>query len=259
MSETFTGGFTTDTLFIDLHDLGKLYVLSKLATPIKPAVMLYFQKSKLVGIGTEQPKQTFDRILCIDPPETIRQINLEHFLINQVPAVGNLELTDTTSLNELPEELVEPIDTYFQAIKPLLIQLGFNLTSQARSYQATTDKKTRHRWTKAISEMPFYVNYRGSRGVVFWTNRNELTLKTGAQMTITPPLNKDGTLGFSARFAQQLRQEHSAQFHNYVTTSDITLKSVNEVGLFLYFAGTNSWLQLKDRNGRSIHDWTAVE
>ncbi|MFD1900942.1 hypothetical protein GQR36_14845 [Enterococcus termitis] len=46
---------------------------------------------------------------------------------------------------------------------------------------------------------------------------------------------------------------------NYVTTDDIILKSVNEVGLFLYFGGTNSWLELTDKDGKTINEWTVVE
>jgi hypothetical protein len=45
----------------------------------------------------------------------------------------------------------------------------------------------------------------------------------------------------------------------FITTEEITLKSVNEVGLFLYFGGTNSWLQLQDPDGKTIHDWTVVQ
>ena len=49
------------------------------------------------------------------------------------------------------------------------------------------------------------------------------------------------------------------QFKDFVTTEDIVLKSVNEVGLFLYFAGTNSWLELVDENGKTLNEWTVVE
>ncbi|WP_301452404.1 hypothetical protein [Bifidobacterium mongoliense] len=36
------------------------------------------------------------------------------------------------------------------------------------------------------------------------------------------------------------------------------LRSVNEVGLFLYYGRTNGWLVLRDGDGRTIHDWTVV-
>jgi hypothetical protein len=56
-----------------------------------------------------------------------------------------------------------------------------------------------------------------------------------------------------------LRSEHADDIQDFVTTRDIVLKSVNEVGLFLYFGGINSWLVLKDEAGKSINDWTIVK
>ena len=49
-------------------------------------------------------------------------------------------------------------------------------------------------------------------------------------------------------------KEHPAQ----LSTEDIILRSVNEIGHFLYFAGTNSWLEMFDDQGRSIHELTVV-
>ncbi|MGC3359859.1 hypothetical protein ACPTKX_16425, partial [Enterococcus faecalis] len=73
------------------------------------------------------------------------------------------------------------------------------------------------------------------------------------------PLNKDASVGFSASFGEKLRDERKGQFKDLVTTEDIVLKSVNEVGLFLYFAGTNSRLELVDENGKTLNEWTVVE
>lgn len=53
--------------------------------------------------------------------------------------------------------------------------------------------------------------------------------------------------------------KRKGRFKDFVTTEDIVLKSVNEVGLFLYFAGTNSWLELVDENGKTLNEWTVVE
>ncbi|GMA45249.1 hypothetical protein GCM10025853_27060 [Tetragenococcus halophilus subsp. halophilus DSM 20339] len=57
----------------------------------------------------------------------------------------------------------------------------------------------------------------------------------------------------------QLRDEQKDKIQNFITTEDIILKSVNEVGLFLYFGGTNSWLVLKDNNGQTIDEWSKVK
>ena len=69
-----------------------------------------------------------------------------------------------------------------------------------------------------------------------------------------------GTPGLAYRFTQTLREEQKANWDTktFTTTEDIVLKSVNEVGHFLYFAGTNSWLQLVDKEGRTIHELSVV-
>ncbi|OJG34366.1 hypothetical protein [Enterococcus cecorum] len=56
-----------------------------------------------------------------------------------------------------------------------------------------------------------------------------------------------------------MRQEQADKIKDNVTTEDIILKSVNEVGHFLYFAGTNSWLVLKDENGKTIDEYSVVK
>ena len=79
-------------------------------------------------------------------------------------------------------------------------------------------------------------------------------------MKSEPELNANGKLGFAARFATQLRQEHVNSFaEDFITVEDVVLKSINEVGLFLYFGNTNSWLQFKDENNRTIDEWTIVK
>lgn len=123
---------------------------------------------------------------------------------------------------------------------------------------STGHAKARHRWSQEISTVDFHIHHQGVRARVRWVARNRMVIFKGATMLAEAPLNKDGSIGFSVRFAQQLRLEHEGQFANFQTTQDILLKSVNEVGLFLYFGGTNSWLILKDDQGKTIHDWTVV-
>ncbi|MGO2763760.1 MAG: hypothetical protein ACTILJ_06580 [Pseudolactococcus laudensis] len=56
-----------------------------------------------------------------------------------------------------------------------------------------------------------------------------------------------------------MRQEHADVIGpDMVTTADIHLKSVNEVGHLLYFAGTNSWLILKDKTGQTLSSHTII-
>jgi len=118
--------------------------------------------------------------------------------------------------------------------------------------------KVQHRWSREVSEIDFFVDYEGAKATVRWVKRNEMLIKKGAVLRKDTPLLKDGTLGFAAKFTLMLRQMHAAQIDDYKTTEDIILKSVNEVGNFLYFAGTNSWLILKDKTGKTIDAHTAV-
>jgi hypothetical protein len=129
------------------------------------------------------------------------------------------------------------------------------ITSQEKT---NNSGKVQHRWSKELSEINFYVDYKGAKAVIQWVKRNELLLKKGAVLREEIPLNKDGTIGFSARFAMQIREEQREKVKDFVTIEDITLKSVNEVGHFLYFAGTNSWLVLKDDKGKTIDEYATV-
>jgi len=122
----------------------------------------------------------------------------------------------------------------------------------------TASAKARHRWSPQIGDTEFKVDSRGAKATVIWQKRGEVLIKKGAKLLKDPPLNKDGSLGFSSRGGLMIRDEQKDAIKNYVTTRDVVLKSVNEVGLFLYFGGTNSWLELKDKDGKTIHDLTVV-
>ena len=84
--------------------------------------------------------------------------------------------------------------------------------------------------------------------------------KSRSKISESGGMKSDGTPGLAYRFAQTLREEQKANWDakTFTTTEDIVLKSVNEVGHFLYFAGTNSWLQLVDKEGRTIHELSVV-
>ncbi|GAQ02355.1 hypothetical protein NBRC111452_2198 [Companilactobacillus farciminis] len=94
---------------------------------------------------------------------------------------------------------------------------------------------------------------------MYWNSRNKLIVKKGAILVDKAPLTKAGVVGFAGRFGMQLRQEHSDVIQDNVLTEDINLRSVNEVGTFLYFAGTNSWLQLISPEGKTLDELTIVK
>jgi len=116
-----------------------------------------------------------------------------------------------------------------------------------------------HKWKQELSEIEFSFTDRGSDGKVFWQRRKELLLKAGAVLTADPQLNKDGTLNFSAKVAKSLRADHEEKIKNNTTTEDIIFPSPNELGIFLRFGGDNTWLSLKDKDGKTLHDWSKAE
>jgi len=132
---------------------------------------------------------------------------------------------------------------------------------EATDKEKSADKsagKPRHKWTKEVSEIPFYVDTRESKATVYWQTRKEMVIKKGAKMMKEAPMRKDGTPGMQDKAGQMLRDEHQDAIKDFVTTKDIVLQSVNEVGLLLYFGGTNSWLELKDKDDKTLNEWTVV-
>lgn len=130
--------------------------------------------------------------------------------------------------------------------------------AQGSSRASSVGGKARHRWSREIKNVAFRVDDFDARATVIWRKRNEMVIRRGATLRSDIPLNKDGTIGFDVRCGTQIRAEHRNAVKDFTTTDDIVLRSVNEVGLFLYFGRTNGWLVLRDDDGRTIHDWTVV-
>lgn len=171
-----------------------------------------------------------------------------------VPMLRDGELVGVLDLDSSILSAYDEVDQHFLEKFVALL-----LTSFPKTEKTKTNTKAKHRWSKAMSQIPFYVNESGSQATVYWPKRNELLVKAGARLLEEQPLNKDGSIGFSARLGEKIREDNRLNIKDGQTTTDIRLKSVNEVGLFLYFGGTNSWLVLKDEKGKSIHDWSVVE
>ena len=123
-------------------------------------------------------------------------------------------------------------------------------------------EKARHRWSAEIASDEFHIDHNGATGTVIWQKPKELRLLAGAKMIpdADAPRIKDGSLGFAARFTHVLREENADKFDpkTWKTTEDIVLRSVNEIGNFLYFAGTNSWLVLKNSRGQTLNELSVV-
>ncbi|WP_461225897.1 hypothetical protein [Lacticaseibacillus suihuaensis] len=214
--------------------------------PVAGAVSLYLDGATLLGIDVAVAAAT--RTMIIDSAEDLPA----RYLAAAIAAQAGAKVTYAPQ--PVPANLQQPAAALLAALTPTLTLLGVAL-APAKKRPA----KAQHRWSKTVSAVPFTTTFAGTQATVYWQRRNEMRLLAGARLKPEADLNADGSLGFSARFAAQLRGEHQAAIGpDFVTTEDIVLKSTNEVGLFLYFGTTNSWLQFADAAGRTLDDWTVV-
>jgi hypothetical protein len=160
----------------------------------------------------------------------------------------------------LPANQETGLADYLQLLDQLLTRFGIQ-SGPAATPKPTTKKpmKARHRFDKALVNEPFHVARNGSRATVYWTKRNEMTIKAGATLTTKLPLNRDGSLRYGTKYGQKLRDDHAAAIADHRTTADVHLRSVNEVGLFLYFGDTNGWLELINDRGQTLDELTRVD
>ncbi len=225
------------------NDLGQLEV-QNLATLVadNSQAVCYFKGPNLVT-----QKAQADRALVFSLPVDVDPIYFKKYLTGQ----------------KVPSHQTKVLTAYLDHLAPYLDLLGYQFKpAQATTSAAPTkiSAKAQYRFTKALADIPFYVDYEGVKAEVYWLKRNDMVIKKGAVLKQDMPLNQDGSLGFSQKFALTLRQEHAdAIGSDFVTTADIHLKSVNEVGHLLYFAGTNSWLILKDQAGQTLSSHAIVK
>lgn len=223
-------------------ELGQLEVqdLAALVADNSQAVC-YFKGPNLV-----MQKAKADRALVFSLPVDIEPIYFKKYLTDQ----------------KVPSHQTKVLTAYLNKLTPYLDLLGyqFKAVQETPAAPAKSSGKAQYRFTKAIAEIPFYVDYDGAKAEVQWLKRNDMVIKKGAVLKQDMPLNQDGSVGFSQKFALTLRQEHAdAIGSDFVTTADIHLKSVNEVGHLLNFAGTNSWLILKDQAGQTLSSHAIVK
>lgn len=223
---------------------------------------LYFlvNEKQILFIGDEKElrslrKVTFDEMIEINSQEDLEWRYLERQLINQASEEGLLlEAHDTQTV---PENIQHQLQDIINPLLFILEKMGIPFKKAQKKNGKPA--KARHKWTKEVSEKEFFIDTRDSIATVMWIKRNQMLIKKGATIMKEAPLNKDGSVGFAAKMGDKIRLDHQNQFENFVTTEDIILKSVNEVGLFLYFAGTNSWLEMIDSDGKTLNEWTVVE
>lgn len=143
---------------------------------------------------------------------------------------------------------------YLAVLRRVLARFGVRLAPAAKR-----PAKARHRFDPALRAVPFAVDHNGAKAVVYWPARDALTIQAGATLAMTPLVTKTGALKVGTKFGEKLRADHAAAIEAGVTTADVTLRSVNEVGLFLYYGDTNGWQVLVNPEGETLDALTKVE
>lgn len=223
-------------------------------------IFLLTKKAQIIFIGADKTliqKLEFDKIIIIDPQVyDLETAYLVQYLTETAQESG-IKLATTADPIKLPKNIYNSCAKASSEFLTALEPFGFKFEKK-KVFSA----KAQHRWKKAISEIEFHIDKDGAVGTVIWQKSTEMRLLKGAKMlpNESAPHRADGTLGFTAKFALNLREENKDKFdtESWTTTEDIILRSVNEIGHFLYFAGTNSWLEMFDKDGRSIHELTVV-
>lgn len=256
--------FKKTKTIITISSLDTIITLNNIKTLPKSLkeenIYLLYEESKPVFIGLKKDispfkHPSFDLLIEIQTNQDIEPVYLKRLLTYSALENGVVLSTEDDIL--VPENIAVTFKELHESI--LLILDKMNLSFLPQEKKKARPAKARHKWTKDVSEIEFHIDTRESIATVMWIKRNQMLIKKGATMMKEAPLNKDGSVGFSAKMGEKIRSENIDKFENFVTTEDIILKSVNEVGLFLYFAGTNSWLEMVDKDGKTLNEWTVVE
>jgi hypothetical protein len=258
MDITFKTILSSSTMRIQLEtEQVELFVTPDVPELPDHAFYLFFQQKNLIAAGkTILPKQ-FDTVVLVKLPWEMDAEHLIHLFAEHARETGKTIETDEHAAAAVPANVQKQTQELYEKIMQILTVFGY--FGQTQPVEKKKPAKARHRWSKEISEIPFTVDFRGSTATIYWIKRNEMLIKAGASLMPEAPLNKDGSLGYSAKYGEKLRADHKEKISGNKTIDDIIVKSVNEASLLLYFAGTNSWLEFKDENGKTMDEWTRVD
>lgn len=255
MTTEFSGDFSDQRINFNLNNLGEVNYYKVQPTKVdEESIFIIIKDNLLAGVsyGSLEDWSDDSRFVEIVVPENVIASDFFYFLTKELDKAGyefnvGYELT-------IAKESIEVYNEYLQNILPLLNLCGVKLFKAKKK-----PTKARHKYIKSLAEVPFSIDYKGSKATVYWVKRNEFIVKAGANLVGEAPLTKAGVIGFAGKFGLRLREEHADEIKNNVLIQDVKLRSVNEVGTFLYFAGTNSWFQLKSPEGKTLHELTVVK
>lgn len=255
MEHNLTGKFSDKKVTVDLEELGTInYYFEKPNKTNDRAIYVMLQDGKLVEISLanlKSPKGVTGYIEIV-APDSINVSELFYFLVVEMKNNG-YELNVNYEV-EVSDESLSACKKYWQGILPILRSFGFHVNKPRKAAA-----KPRHKYLASLAQTPLTIDYQGSEATVYWIKRDQFVIKKGAKLIAEAPLTKAGIIGFAGKFGLQLRSEHAEQIQNNTLIADVTLRSVNEVGTFLYFAGTNSWQQLKTPDGKTLDELTVVK
>ncbi|MFC6176969.1 hypothetical protein ACFQAV_08960 [Companilactobacillus huachuanensis] len=255
MTTKITGNFSDNKITLKLNDLGIInYYLTKPDEIDEESIFIIMKEQLVIGMsyGNLDNLDDTENFIELVVPENIIPADFFYFLTVEMEQAG-YEINVGYKMTISPES-AKVYANYWERIMPLLKAFGLQI-SKPKKLAA----KPRHKYSASLAEIPFSIDYMGSKATVYWTKRNELVIKAGANLVAEAPLTKSGVIGFAGKFGLRLRDEQAAQIENNILIADVKLRSVNEVGTFLYFAGTNSWLQLKSPEGKTLNELTVVK
>lgn len=249
----FTGNYSDQRITIDLKDLGSInYYFTKPEEYSKESIFLIMQNREIIGlgIGDLDNTETATSYIEIVVPENFIVTDFFYFLTKRMVQSGyKINAEYKMQISQASQQLYEK---YWQNVLPILSSFGLRTIPIKKG-------KPRHKFMASLADVPFKIDYNGSKATVYWQKRNQFLVKSGATLSEQTPLTKTGVVGFAGRFGLRLRQEHEKEIQDNILTKDIILRSVNEVGTFLYFAGINGWLQLRSPSGKTLHELTVVK
>lgn len=259
MEITFQTVLTPSAITIILdHEVEKISVTEdKLPLP-ENSFYLFFAQKECQAIGRTIESKKWDKVILIQLSWEIEASYMIALLVAKAQASGLTIMTDEALDKKIPTNIQKKLVTPSEEILTILASFGYCIEEQPKT-EKKKSTKARHRWSKKVSEIPFTVNFRKSQATLYWLSRNEMLIKSGATLLSEAPRNKDGSVSYSAKYGEKLRDDFNDCISNGKTIKDIIVKSVNEASLLLYFGGTNSWLEIVDKDGKSIDEWTRVE
>lgn len=155
----------TKTL-IDLADQAHLIIEQTTKLPKKEAAILFLLRdNQLVALGLAEEKATykevyFDHSILLKPTWDTELAYLAQAFLDDAKESG-LTLEATPATVKIPKSAVATVTNYKETVTFILERFGYSLFKKPAPKKARP-AKARHKWTKEVSQIPFYIDTRQS-------------------------------------------------------------------------------------------------